>query len=303
MDRKRLKRIWQEYKKRRVLKAFYAMERKSPKSEKIFRYFLIFFSSLYFVFRKAATFNSVLTILAIIILALISAFIITERMEKKNLEQKCRKNLASSEFRKRLDKAGWEDILKAISEKVSEKYQVQDLKIEENRLQGFYKGQAIALYYCAMEEDERVETREIISIIKKCRRDGINDIRVFTNNEFSNKAQKLGERFDLNLVLYDGKSLKELLRETGYIPSEAEIDSLIIHESEKRIKRIALIKEQALKGEKYVTYFIYGTLLMVMAWLEIGIMYLNLIFGSILYGLFVYTLYKKISEKEEKLLF
>lgn len=300
---KGFKRMWRNHQKRRVLKAYYATERKGPKSEKILRYLLVLVGFIYLVFRRSSTFNSAVAILGIIVLVLFAAYFLTERAEKKMLEQKCRKKLASTEFRKRIERAAWEDVIEAIKERVSEKFKVQDLIIEGNRLQGLYKDRTIAIYYCAVEEDESVKTQDIISIIKKCRRDGITDIKIFTNNEFASKAHELGERFDLKLMFFEGEKLQELLRETGYTPTNTEIDSLITRESEKRRKRIALIKEEALRGEKYITYLIYGSLLLGMAWQEIGIFYLNLAFGGILYFLFIYTLYKKISHKEEELLF
>lgn len=303
MDIRSLKRFWQEYQKRRLLKAFYAHERTRPKSEKFFRYFLVLIGAMYLIFWKTETFDTALRLLGIIILTFICAYILTERMEMKYLEQKCRKNIAAEEFRKRVERAGWEEIIAAISEKLAEKYGVQKLCLVEDRIEGTYQEKDIAVYYCAKEADESVETRDIISIIKKCRRDGINEVRVFTNNEFSLKAKTLGERFDINLILYDGNRLKTLLHETSFTPLPPEIDSLIKRESEKRKRRIAFIKEQALQGEKYFNYLIYGSLLMVMAWFEIGIVILNLAFGSIMYVLFVYTLYKKVRKKKEELNF
>lgn len=302
MEYKRLLRLWQDFKKKRMLKAFYARERTKPQGEKFFRYFLILLGAFYLVLQNASSLINAYFMATSVVFILTAAYILTERLELKHLREKCRKNMAREEFRKRLEQAEREEIMQTLAERLIVKYNVKDLSLADDRLLGSYRGKPLAVYYFGTEGEDAVETKELIAVIRKCRREGIDQVRAFTNNQFSFKAASLRERFELDLKLYEGSKLFELLKDTAFSPSAEDVDNLILKESENRKRKMAIIKDQALQGEKSGNYLLYGSLLFALAWFEIGSYYLNLVFGGIMYTLFFSTLLKRFSKKKEDLI-
>ena len=175
--------------------------------------------------------------------------------------------------------------------------------MKDNYLQGTLDGEKLALAYRYYEQDEVMSTQEMIALLRECERQKITWVRVFTNTDTSVKAKGLGERFGLDLRINDGAKLLTLLQESPLYPTDFEIEAIIKKESAKRLRRLAILRNEAVRGNKYLTYFIYSGLLLGMAWLRIGFFYLNVIFGLVLLGLGFTSLVKAWPRKEEDTLF
>lgn len=211
----------------------------------------------------------------------------------------CQGRIAEAKFRKNLERTPPLEVLQQLGELVAQSYGVTDLQLNGNYLQGTYQGEKLALLFSHYEQDEVMTTQEMIAFLRECKQQGITQARVFVNTDFSPKAKGLGERFELELRTYNGRQLLRFLQESSLYPSKYEIETLIKEESAKRMRRLAILRREAVRGNKFFTYLVYSGVLLSMAWFRIGYLYLNLSFGLILLVLAFLSLLRSWPKKEE----
>ncbi len=301
--RLKAKKAWDRYRNYRQLRSYYRSVLGKGGGEKNLLSLLLFFLGSLFIFKASDTLGQSLPgIFFLIVIILIGrqfwSFAETGRMRKI-----CQQQIARKEFLKRLERASSSEVLQYLAEKIVQEYDVTELEMKDNYLQGTLDGEKLALAYRYYEQDEVMSTQEMIALLRECERQKITWVRVFTNTDTSVKAKGLGERFGLDLRIYDGAKLLTLLQESPLYPTDFEIEAIIKKESAKRLRRLAILRNEAVRGNKYLTYFIYSGLLLGMAWLRIGFFYLNVIFGLVLLGLGFTSLVKAWPRKEEDTLF
>ncbi len=301
--RLKAKKAWDRYRNYRQLRSYYRSVLGKGGGEKNLLSLLLFFLGSLFIFQASDTLGQSLPgIFFLIVIILIGrqfwSFAETGRMRKI-----CQQQIARKEFLKRLERASSSEVLQYLAEKIVQEYDVTELEMKDNYLQGTLDGEKLALAYRYYEQDEVMSTQEMIALLRECERQKITWVRVFTNTDTSVKAKGLGERFGLDLRIYDGAKLLTLLQESPLYPTDFEIEAIIKKESAKRLRRLAILRNEAVRGNKYLTYFIYSGLLLGMAWLRIGFFYLNVIFGLVLLGLGFTSLVKAWPRKEEDTLF
>lgn len=301
--RLKAKKAWDRYRNYRQLRSYYRSVLGKGGGEKNLLSLLLFFLGSLFIFQASDTLGQSLPgIFFLIVIILIGrqfwSFAETGRMRKI-----CQQQIARKEFLKRLERASSSEVLQYLAEKIVQEYDVTELEMKDNYLQGTLDGEKLALAYRYYEQDEVMSTQEMIALLRECERQKITWVRVFTNTDTSVKAKGLGERFGLDLRINDGAKLLTLLQESPLYPTDFEIEAIIKKESAKRLRRLAILRNEAVRGNKYLTYFIYSGLLLGMAWLRIGFFYLNVIFGLVLFGLGFTSLVKAWPRKEEDTLF
>lgn len=301
--RLKAKKAWDRYRNYRQLRSYYRSVLGKGGGEKNLLSLLLFFLGSLFIFQASDTLGQSLPgIFFLIVIILIGrqfwSFAETGRMRKI-----CQQQIARKEFLKRLERASSSEVLQYLAEKIVQEYDVTELEMKDNYLQGTLDGEKLALAYRYYEQDEVMSTQEMIALLRECERQKITWVRVFTNTDTFVKAKGLGERFGLDLRIYDGAKLLTLLQESPLYPTDFEIEAIIKKESAKRLRRLAILRNEAVRGNKYLTYFIYSGLLLGMAWLRIGFFYLNVIFGLVLLGLGFTSLVKAWPRKEEDTLF
>ncbi|PKM87112.1 MAG: hypothetical protein CVU87_10305 [Firmicutes bacterium HGW-Firmicutes-12] len=225
------------------------------------------------------------------------------KKEYQDIVKACKKKLATIEFAKRIDAAEQEEVLKALEKHICSLFQIRFFEKQDDILLGVYGQDKLALVYRYEINDELVETRDIMQILHDCRQKEAKRVRIFTNSEFSNKAGLLGERFGLEVKLFNGTQLKRFLQDSSFYPSESELDTIIKRESEKRQKKISIIKTELLKKNKTRNYALYSLVLFFMAKYDLGNYYLNMFFAVLMLILAALTLIMHKEAKREEVIF
>lgn len=300
---KKLKKYWRDRQSARAIKNYYLNERIGPAGEHWALFVLLAGAAIVYVFLQAVNFREVLGYSLLICMAFIAASILARKIELQELKAKCIERLGDGEFKRRLDKAYPGEVLGIIGQVLGQRFGLEEIKTTKEGLVGIYRGAKMAVYYRHLEEEEVMDTKNVMTILRNCRQQGIKQVRIFTNTDFSPKAPYLGERYEMNIVLYDGLRLKILLRETSLYPSPDEISNLIKKDSEKRHRKLSIIKKQAIRQGKTGSYLVYGGMLLSMAWFKLGYFYLNLFFAVLLFLLAGISLLRKLQKKEEEIVF
>lgn len=290
---KRVSKMWSQYKNYRQLRSYYRSQFDSSGGGKYILLSLLFLVGSIYVLSKAATFLQVLPQLMLIIVVLIISLQIISYWEIAKLKKLCRERTREVEFGKRVDKTSPAEILLFLRERIVNYFKIDLLEVKDQSLEGIYKGEKLGLYYRHLEQDEVLQTQEMIALLRECKQKGITQVRVFVNTDFSAKAKGLGERFEVKLRTYNGQQLKRFLADSALYPSLFEVDTLIRRESEKRQRRLVIFKKEAVRGNKGLTYLIYGGVLLAMAWYKIGYVYWNMGFGFFMLGLAAISLWQK----------
>lgn len=300
---KKLKKYWRDWLSARMINSFYRHESMEPAGERWTLIILLAGAAAVYAFLKAANFREALGYTFLILLILILYIIMARKTELQGLQARCMERLGDKEFTKRLDKALPGEVLGVIGQVLAQRFGVEELKAEKERLVGIYRGEKLAVYYSHQEDEEVLDTKNIMSLLRSCRKAGLKQVRIFTNTDFSPRAPYLGERYEVNLGLYNGLRLKTLLKETVFYPLPDEVGAMIKKESEKRQRKLSIIKQQAFTQDKTASYLIYGAMLLSMAWFGLGYVYLNLFFSCLLFLLAGISLKRKLRKKEEAIIF
>ena len=257
-----------------------------------------------FVFWRASGYGEAIRSLLLAWAALCLAFILINRRDDILGVKECKNRLACKEYRRRLDKAAGDEVLRVLQDSITTGYPaVEGLALKGDMLTGSYEKRRLGVVYRYVDEEDTVETRDLLYLLHDCREQGIKEARVFTNGEFSRKAVQLGERYGINLKLYNGSAMKHFLKGTSLYPTESEIDAALKRESEKRQRRIDVLKKELLQKNKFKNYLIYGLVLLLMSRLGIGIYYWNVLFAALLLIMAVSSLVVRREQKEEENVF
>lgn len=221
--------------------------------------------------------------------------------KKKYLQIKkaCFQKIALREYKKRLEKTTPDIVLNILKGEISKKFQVSHLKTNNGMLEGRLLGEKIMIAYLDVHGEDIVTKREVLSVIRESMRRGISQIRIITNGDFNADVTDLGKRYELNLRLYNGDKLQYLLKNTYLFPSVSQIKEIIHSEMFKRQKKLAILKKEIMKKRKYTDYLFYGLLLLLLAKLGLGAVYLNLIAALILGGLALINIFENIQAGEK----
>jgi len=301
---KRIKKIVAEWKARKLIRDYCMGESGKKPGPKYLNYLLAFLVFGVFAFWMASGYGEMFRNLLLVTAALFVTAYIFNKKEYTRVVEECRNKLAEREFNKRLDKTTGEDVLRILRDKITDAYPaVRDLELKEDMLTGLYENEALAVIYRYVDDEETVGTRDVLYLLHECRRQGIKEVRIFTNGEFGKKAGLLGERYNINLRLYNGFTLKRFIKGSDIYPSNSEIETLLKRESEKRERKIALIKKEILQRNKFKNYLIYSIVLFMLARFGIGNFYWNVSFGLLLLIMGVSSLLLYREKKEEEIVF
>ncbi|MFZ5753792.1 MAG: hypothetical protein ACOY3J_06085 [Bacillota bacterium] len=299
---KACKKIWRNWRYHRMLRDYYWSQSQKPRGESIFLYLLGFFVALLFVFRRSATFREALLSLAFLFVLLVLTVNAVNRRKFAEIKGQCQQSLIEKEFAKRLENTPVEEVLHCLREEIIKKYPVQDLAAGEDYLTGNYKGEKLAVLYRHLNEGEVLETKDVVRIVRHCQQKNIEQVRIFTNRDFSPKVKVLKERYP-SLKVYNGDQLRGILKDSYLHPTTEQITAIVEKEISQRKKKLSILRNQALQSEKFFTYFVYSFVLLCLARLKVGVYYLNLIFGVLLLALAVLSIIRSTSPEEEEIVF
>ena len=298
---KKTKKIYSQWINNRALKEFYMNQSTRPRGARFIQYLLGFCFLCVFAFWRASSYRAVM-INTLLVLILMATFVfISNRWELARARKEYRSKLAHMEYSARLEQSSQHDVLVMLQQKIAESYPVSNLTINGNNvLEGRYNGQKTAIYYLYPDENGIVETKDIINILRECRQNSINTVRIFTDGLFSNKSFTLAERYGIDLKLNDGDRLRSFLKNSSLAPTEEEMDTIIKLTIQKRKRRMQVISKQMLHRKKTGHYLLYSGILFVTAWLKIGVVGWNIVFAFLLLALAIFSFALKKSGTEEE---
>lgn len=301
---KRLKVMWSDYRKQRRIKEYYLSQSPKPMAARFFIMLLLFILVAGVILWRVETYKQAMVLMGLSFVLVLAAFWVIDRYQLELVKEKCHEILGDKEFKKRLDNSSTSDVVTLISEEVGSNYPISVLEIEKDCVIGTYQGEKIAICYHYVSEDDSLETREVMQILRNCRQNGISQVTIFTNGFYSNKSPILGERYEIKrLKLYNGDMLKLFLKNTILYPSLREIENIVKKNAERRLQRIKVLKKEALQGKKSSLYFLYSMFLLVLAWYGIGQLYWNLFFSGLLFILGILSLADRFKKNEEEIFF
>lgn len=294
---------YSKWRETRLIRAYCQSQSDRPRGAKAINSLLIlvFLSAL--GFWRAADLSKAGIDLIIIFIVWMFGIHMFSRKESLAVLYNCREKLAGKEFAKRIDEAKAEDVLDALGKSISSQFPVRFFEYNEDALAGVYGNDKIMLIYRGQFNEDYVETKEIMQILHNCRTIEAKKVRIFTNTDFSDKAESLGRRYGMDVLFYNGEGLKKFLRQSPFYPTEAELDNLIKKESIKRQRKIAVIKKELLKKNKTCRYVFYSLFLLALTKYEMGNIYLNLSFALIMIILAVLSLFMNKEAKKEEIIF
>lgn len=300
---KKISGFYQKWKAARSLRLYCLDLCGKQSGSKLFNYFIILLLLVVLSFWFAPTPGRVLVNLSLLMLFWAVGIYYFEKHERRGIIEACRGKITELEINKRINQLEHQQMLGIINEIIQTRYQVQQLREHDGVLFGHYGRDKLAVVYRHLENDEVLSTREMMQIMHQCRQAGLKQVRVFTNGEFSSKAKLPGEHYDLEVKLYNGARLKRFLKGSSLYPTVAELDQIIKRESEKRQRKITILKKELLRKTKYRNYLKYGLILLLMARFELGSFYLNIVFAFLLLSLGVLSIFMSKEAQEEEIIF
>lgn len=299
MNFKKIKSRWAKWRSERLIRSYCLSMSAGSRGARSFNLFLLFLLSVLAAFWLAADLWQAGTNVLLVIMLWIPAAYLLRRRDDRELLKSCRAKIAADEYARRIDAAEPEDVLAALEKRICAAFPVRFFERKDYLLLGVYKEEKLAVIYRRRLNNDLVETRDMMQALYDARAQGAVKVRVFTNTEFALKAENLGERFGLEVKLYNGERMQKMLRESPYYPTEAELDTALKRESEKRLRRMTIFKKEALKKNKTRNYILYGLVLLVMGRFGLGNLYLNSSFALIMLVLAVLSFLNKENGSEE----
>lgn len=297
----KVSRLWSRYRKKREIRSYCRSQAGSASAGKHILLMLLFLVGSVGVLGQAATFGQAMPQLFLIIAAFMVSLRIMTAWEDRQLWQICQAKTCEKEFNKRLERIPSAEVLHYLGEKAAASFGIRELAAAEQGLEGIYRGEKLVISYHHLEEDEVMETQAMLALLRECRKKEIGQVRVFVNTNFSPKARVLGDRFGINLRTYDGLQLRRFLMDSPIYPTPYEVEALIKRESDKRRRRLTILRKEAVQANKFIAYLVYCAVLFAMAWFKIGFAYWNLGFGLLMLVLALLSLRQVWPKKEEDL--
>ncbi|MDD4665214.1 MAG: hypothetical protein PHC81_01455 [Clostridia bacterium] len=297
----KIKYRWSKWQNKRLLKGYYRsqnlIELRAPR---FLQNVFVFFVILLLLFWYAPTLNIAFWGIIVFFVVMVWGRISKEQRESRQLKKACFQKIAVREYQKRLERTPHEVLMKILQEEISEKFEVRGLKINNGFLEGRLFGEKLVVAYLDVNREEVIAMREVQSVVKKCFQRGISQVRIFTNGDSPPAVSNLGQCYELNLRLYNAEKLQYLLKNTLLFPSVSEITEIINCEKLKRQKKMSVIKGEILKKKKVSGYLLYSLLLFLMAWLRLGVVYLNIAASLILLGFALMIIIKNFQLREKE---
>ncbi len=269
----------------------------------LFNVLLIYVVLLFVISARTVTYIELLWRSGILFLSFVFILFAVRERTDKALIKKCRESLHNREFRRRLERCSQQEVLSILQESITRKYHIKDLRRTDKALEGMYNNESLQVVYIFAGENEVVEKRELVRILRACHERGIKQVRVITDGIFSKSAAALAEQYDLVLKLFEGKEMKKIISDSCLCPSDTELDAILKREAEKRERRFSILREEALQANKSRNYFFYGLTLLVMARFKIGFEVWNFLFGTILVIMAVVSFIKDKRDSKKELSF
>lgn len=300
---KRIKNRYLKWKEARLIWVYCLSQSENTRGAKVVNSLLVLLVLSVIGFWHAPSFAQAGINLILILILWSFALYLINKKERRDIVINCRKKLATAEFTKRIDEASAENVLNALEKGIGSKFSVRFFEFQQDSLLGVYGSDKIALIYRYNFKDDLLETKDVMQILHDCRLKEVKKVRIFTNTDFSSKVTTLGQRFGIDLLLYNGTGLEKFLEGSVFYPTESELDNLIKRESIKMQNKITLIKKELLKKNKIRNYIIYSLVLAVLAKYEMGNVYLNMSFAIIMMGLAVLSLVINRKTNKEDIIF
>lgn len=194
------------------------------------------------------------------------------------LEKACYEKLAWREYQKRLVQTAHESVLRTLRREIIAQFRLSELSLKNGVLEGEWQGKKLAIAYLEAHNG-LVSGREVLATVRKCYHEGNRLIRIFSNGEYKEGADRLNQLFNLDLRLYNGRRLAYLLKNTAFFPAVSEIKDIIDREKRSQPRKKALDKRELWGKKRFFGYLFYSVVLLFMAWLRIGLVPLNLLAG------------------------
>ncbi|MGI6587498.1 MAG: hypothetical protein ACOX2N_01675 [Peptococcia bacterium] len=288
--KQKIKRKWQKAQNNRLLMDYYRRQNLvEARAPRFFRDIFIYFTISLLFFWFAPTLKIVLGGMIVVFVVMIFWRYSRQQRESLWLKKACFQKVANREYLRRLEKISPEVLLKILQEEICKKFKVKSLEIRDGFLEGSLWGKKLAVVYLDVHGEEFVTTRKALSVARQCLQQGISQLLIFTNGEFDSALRDEEYfvsllPFAVNIRLYNGEKLQQLLKHTLLFPSVSEIKEIIDCEKLQRQKKLFIIKKEVLKKKRITGYLLYSCVLFFMAWLRLGAVYLNVFVGLILLG-------------------
>lgn len=203
-----------------------------------------------------------------------------QKRKKANLRLKkaCYEKLAWREYQKRLAQTPHESILRTLRKEIIAQFRLHELSLKNGVLEGEWQRKKLAITYLEAHNG-LVSGREVLAAVRKCYHEGNTLVRVFSNGEYEEGADRLKQLFNLDLRLYNGRRLAYLLKNTAFFPALSEIKDIIDREKRSQQRKKTLDKMELWGKKRFFGYLLYSLVLLFMAWFRIGIVPLNLLAG------------------------
>lgn len=194
-------------------------------------------------------------------------------MPKKELFQK----LYLAELRSRLASVSLGELLLILKNVVLPAGKLREHK--DNYALVAYAQKTWAFIYLDIYGEEALSLSELLSAIRQCQRSKLKLIKVFVPGELAFSPKELTFLpAEIDLDLYFGERFWSLLAATSLAPKVTMLRARVASTP----KRLQVIKQQILKKRRQRGYLIYGVCLLVMASLQLGNFYLNVVSGLFL---------------------
>lgn len=202
------------------------------------------------------------------------------KRKKANLRLKkaCYEKIAWREYQKRLEQTAHESVLRVMRKEIIAKFRLNELSLKDGILEGGWHGKKLAIAYLEAHNGF-VSGREVLAVVRKSYHEGNTLVRIFSNGEYEEGADRLKQLFNLDLRLYNGQRLAYLLKNTVFFPSISEINDIIDREKRSRQRKMNLLKIELWGRKRFFGYIMYSLVLLFMAWFRIGIVPLNFLAG------------------------
>jgi len=301
---KKIKTSWGKRQEQKLLKEYYRRQSTCVSSAScLFQNTVLFtFLSLVIVWKSSTMRVALWGVLIIAIVIIIFRYF-EQKKENKQLKKNCYKKIAEKEFWKRVEKVQDDKILMLLGKEIEKKKLATHIKTNEGMLEGILNYKKLAVIYLEVTGEDMVATKDLMSVIRRCIQEGIQQVRVFTNGEFGDNAMNLKQRYDIDLRLYNSDKLIYLLKNTFLFPSLSEVEDIINHKKAKRQKRLNLIKREILERKHFGSYIMYSVILLLMSWYRIGVVYLNILAGISLLSLAFALIIKELKIQESETYF
>jgi hypothetical protein len=291
---KSLQAKWQNWQNERLRRDYYRAqsgESSMPRGRYFLKDMLVVFVASLFIFWF---FSSLILAAGSLVMLTAGRFYwryYQQKKEDRRLKKACFAKVTFREYEKRLAKTSPETILQVLQQEIGRQFPVEKLRVKQGILEGEWKRKKLAIVYLEAHGG-LVAGREVLQAVRKCYQAENTIVRIFSNGDFEEGANRWSQLFNIDLRLYNKNRLSYFLRDTLLFPSVTEVKEIIEHEKNRRQRKLSLVKKELLRQNRFSGYLLYGVFLLFLAWNKIGIVALNLFAGLVLLGIALFVVMK-----------